>query len=564
MSRKIYCPSIFAAYFIFIPISIAQNVPHPPETSIIDDNGVDLINGGEVYPINLGSIGQHDYILSYSETQTVNGIVSNAFGTASVYQNDLDLKNYVDVFDGESFQQFVNPSAYSGSFNPVRGRYATLTVSVDQKTATYTKSDGAIYTFISIPGIAYADPLLRLVKINRPNGLVTDISWQRSNSFTRPVSIVNNAGYKITFTYQYDGTDSAKISDWITVKSVGFINLSYSQNAIHTSQKNKISATEYSVSTISGQYWKIYSDSNFLKIMNPSDSSYMKIYSITVDPYQNRIISKVNDHGTITNYGYSPSNENSSGIMTVTNPDNSIKSVSFSFSQSKVARAIYLKSVKDENGNIKTYTTRTDYQPSRVVQPEGNYTDYGYDSRGNLTSVVDHEKPSGTASITRYGLTFASNCSNTITCNLPTSITDANGNTTNYQYDPTHGGIIMESLPADVNGIRPVKRYAYAQRYAWISNGAGGYVKASSPIWVKTEERTCRTTATVGNTCSGGSSDEIVTVFDYGPDSGPNNLLLRGIAITADGQTLRHCFGYNTSGNKISETKPLGTGVSCP
>jgi YD repeat-containing protein len=250
--------------------------------------------------------------------------------------------------------------------------------------------------------------------------------------------------------------------------------------------------------------------------------------------------------------------------MTVTNPDASVKTVSFSFMQSKVARVIFLKSVTDENGKVTTYTTRTDYQPSRVVQPEGNYTDYGYDARGNLTSVVDHEKPSGTSTITRYGLSFAADCSNPITCNLPTSVTDAKGNTTNYQYDSTHGGILTESLPADANGIRPVKRYAYAQRYAWISNGAGGYVQGSSPIWVKTEERTCRTTATVGSACAGGAADEVVTAYDYGPNSGPNNLLLRGIAVTADGQTLRTCFTYNSAGHKISETKPLGTGATCP
>jgi hypothetical protein len=32
--------------------------------------------------------------------------------------------------------------------------------------------------------------------------------------------------------------------------------------------------------------------------------------------------------------------------------------------------------------------------------------------------------------------------------------------------------------------------------------------------------------------------------------------MLRGVAVTADGQTLRTCYGYDRDGNKISETKP--------
>ena len=44
----------------------------------------------------------------------------------------------------------------------------------------------------------------------------------------------------------------------------------------------------------------------------------------------------------------------------------------------------------------------------------------------------------------------------------------------------------------------------------------------------------------------------------------PNNLLLRGTVVTADGQTLRTCYTYDDMGRKISETQPKGTGSSCP
>lgn len=224
-------------------------------------------------------------------------------------------------------------------------------------------------------------------------------------------------------------------------------------------------------------------------------------------------------------------------------------------------------SVTDPNG--RTYTWHYDLVHTTQLlgraMPEGNSEAYTYDGYRNRTQVDRTPKSGSGLSHVITSATFG-NCtafSNLLACNQPTATVDARGNQTDYTYSSTHGGVLTVSAPADANGIRAVTRYAYAQRYAWISNGSGGYVQAASPIWVKTEERTCRTTATVSGACAGGSSDEVVTAYDYGPDSGPNNLLLRGVTVTADGTTLRTCYTYDGYGRKISETKPLGTGSSC-
>ena len=63
--------------------------------------------------------------------------------------------------------------------------------------------------------------------------------------------------------------------------------------------------------------------------------------------------------------------------------------------------------------------------------------------------------------------------------------------------------------------------------------------------------------------CAGGASDAVVTSYDYGPDSGPNTLLLRGTTVTSSAGTLRTCFGYDRWGRKMSETSPRGTGSTC-
>jgi YD repeat-containing protein len=163
------------------------------------------------------------------------------------------------------------------------------------------------------------------------------------------------------------------------------------------------------------------------------------------------------------------------------------------------------------------------------------------------------------------------------TCNRPITTTDANNNVTDYTYAPEHGGVLTETGPAvptrQNNGtmanVRPQKRYEYAQRTAWTSNGVGGYV-AGPPIWLLMRERSCRATAGSGTSCAGGAADEVLTEFDYGPNSGPNTLLLRGQAVTSTDNgvttTLRTCYGYDGRGNRISETRPNGTVslTSCP
>ena len=86
----------------------------------------------------------------------------------------------------------------------------------------------------------------------------------------------------------------------------------------------------------------------------------------------------------------------------------------------------------------------------------------------------------------------------------------------------------------------------------------------SNPIWVLASESTCRMGAP-GASGSGCAlpNDEVVTTYEYGPNSGPNNLILRGKSVTADGQTLRTCYGHDKQGNKIWEASPNAQLSSC-
>ena len=68
--------------------------------------------------------------------------------------------------------------------------------------------------------------------------------------------------------------------------------------------------------------------------------------------------------------------------------------------------------------------------------------------------------------------------------------------------------------------------------------------------------------------CAAGALDEVRTAYDYGPNSGPNNLLPRGQAVTAEagGQLVTHrtCYGYDARGRRISETQPNANLSTCP
>lgn len=212
---------------------------------------------------------------------------------------------------------------------------------------------------------------------------------------------------------------------------------------------------------------------------------------------------------------------------------------------------------------------------TKVTYPGGNAVEMTRDQRANVLVLTRRPPPDSPDSATSVVQGFDADapteslpCATLSAklCNKPLYRRDARGNQTDFSYNPIHGGVEAEIQPADSNGVRPVIRSAYVARTAWIANSGGGYRQAGPAIWLLSEQRTCRNGATnlTSKTCVNGASDEVITAYDYGPDAGPNLLLLRGITVTADGQTQRTCYGYDALGRKISETKPNANLGACP
>jgi YD repeat-containing protein len=201
-----------------------------------------------------------------------------------------------------------------------------------------------------------------------------------------------------------------------------------------------------------------------------------------------------------------------------------------------------------------------------VYQAAGGYTYlFGYDpnsTRQNVTSITRNGTVVQTAS-------YPATCDNRKTCNEPTWTRDALNHQTDYEYDPGTGLPTRIRKPADSTGVRPEIRNTYTAKYATYLASAIAMQRAATPVYLLTRTRTCISTSTLadGSGCAGGSADEVVTDLDYGPDSGPNNLLLRGEAVTAyvngSVQTRRTCYSYDTLGNRIGVTTPNAALAAC-
>ena len=199
--------------------------------------------------------------------------------------------------------------------------------------------------------------------------------------------------------------------------------------------------------------------------------------------------------------------------------------------------------------------------------PDGRRLEFDYDDRGNIVRTVEVARPgSGDVDLVTTATYPSCTSSNRKVCNKPSSVTDAGGAVTNYDYDPAHGGLLRRTLPPDSAGIRPETRYSYVQKHAWVKSG-GGFVQEPSPVWVLAGEEYCRTSAAdAGGNCAAGPGDEVVTTYEYeqGSSTKGSNILMTGMAVSADGQTLRTCYGYDDMGRRISETPPAAGLASCP
>ena len=218
-----------------------------------------------------------------------------------------------------------------------------------------------------------------------------------------------------------------------------------------------------------------------------------------------------------------------------------------------------LDSVTDALSHATTFSFNLLHEVSAVHLPEGNGQRFEYDSRWNVSYAYEIPKTGSGASelVAHYIYPASCSASSQAYCNKPTAIIDRRNNQTDFSYN-TRGQILTETGPADTSGSRPITTYEYTLRTAYIKSSSGSVIAAGSPISLLTKQTVCR----LQQSCVG-TADAVTTTYDYGPATGLNNLLLRGVVVTADGKTRRTCYQYDYFGKKMSETRPMAGLATC-
>lgn len=448
---------------------------------------------------------------------------------------------------------------------------------------TYVDAQGSVYSFSdSIPatGAPYSQ---RVTSILNPDGRLQEFLYDGAY---RLKAVRSSSGYGIVFDYNVAGTiatacgyslSAAQISSSSTCASA-LVATTYGYSAsgnLLTSATNPLEQT-----TTLGR------SGRFITCVQPPGYTACKInneYGNGTYPWQ--VTRQVMIDGAIWQYQYSGDynkprdpekyvDVEPSTRATVTDPNGRVSTYDF------VETSPYTMIDADNRSTSYRYSGGWDFnsdpdfaqhygsQLEEVTLPEGNkYRAEYYANRNAVSKQTLIAKPnSGVADqVVTYG--YPTGCDAPATpqnCAKPIYKIDAKNNRADFAY-AGWGGVISEmGPPPSAGAARPLKLYSYAQKYAYISNGAGGLVPAASAIWKLTSMTECETSPGSNSPVCNASGFQRTTTYQYGADGTADNLLLRGQAVTADGQTLRSCYAYDARGNKISETSPrAGLGV-CP
>ena len=527
--------------------AVAQSEAIPPEHYTLDPRGVDLVTGIFNYTATDVVIGQP----SAGGLSHTRGVFASDWRDAIQGSLSISGSTYYVTYGLET--EIFTLSG--GVFTPLSNEGATLSQS--GTTFTYTAGSGLVAKYTTTLCYSIGAPCTNrasIYEVTSPEGEKTTYSYL-SQSYLRSVdangnpvmgtivrlqSIANNRGYQIRYVYQTNtiagsGTLTTRLGNWSRIASVTGVNTavdycdpaasactysrtwpsvaySYNSNGDVTATDQSGRASLYTYAAGAGP---------LVGIRAPGSSSDDISIAYTGSGGSMRLSTVTDATGT---WNYSYTDYGSTRVMNVTGPLGEAMSVT---SDLTISRATSVTQTTTAGASPVTQTWWYHYDAQRrldkITNPEGDYTTLTYDGRGNVTSTTAVAKPgSGLANIVTSA-TYPSTCSNPVTCNKPTSTTDARGNVTDYAWDGTYGVLASVTAPAPTaGGVRPQTRIAYAAQTAYYKDSSGVITAAPSQILLPVSTSACASGAAPA--CVG-TADETRTTVGYGLAGVANNLL---------------------------------------
>lgn len=536
-----------------IPAAPAQAQTVNPRFTQVDANGVDLVTGQFNFSVMEGTIGSGPGALTLS--RTVSGSNATNEWSGLLYKRTSGGTTLVYVEFGPIAETFtISGSTYTSTL----ANGGTL-VGLSGGQYRYTSSDGTqiIYdtdyeesptTYVRTApqcGVGDSGTCAFPLSVTRPNGMIFTINWdvhphcdgydQELNclnpiAYHRFGGVSSSGNYSFTMTYQTDeaGGYSAPVPDWFKRTGASFTNLASAPSTLPTSSYSYPSSGVYQLTDTGGRTWRFDFNNGAVGIRRPGSSSD----DITVSYNGGGQVSQVVRDGVTTTYSRSTSGTT---LTTTVTTGGNATAVASSTTTGQIS------SITDPLSHVTSYQHDSNGRLTRVTMPEGNYVAYTYDGRGNVTETRSVAKSgSGLADIVTTAA-YPSSCTNPVTCNRATSITDARSNTTDYTWDSTHGGLLTTTAPAPTTGAtRPQTRISYSQVTA----------VSGQPVYLPTNISACQTTSS----CNG-QADEAETNISYNT----SNLLTTSVASgSGDGALVATtAFTYDSIGNRLTIDGPL-------
>ncbi|MBL8537069.1 MAG: RHS repeat-associated core domain-containing protein [Hyphomonadaceae bacterium] len=543
----------------------AQSTPPPATQYSIDANGVDLVTAAlhVTSPgISIGQPGQGGLSYAREYDSSIQDWRDNLTGTINATGGSI----YTVTLMGASETFTLSGGVYTST----EGRGGTLTFA--SNIYTYTTSSGAVALYDK--ALASTQPTQanegRVTQMTTPSGERLTFTYTELRTPALPAaptflahrlqSVTNNFGYQLAFEYQTSTADATGLN---LVKATAI------NNAIESCAPS----------------------ANGCSLINTWPSLSFGIEGTLAAPTARTVTNALNQ---TTRYALSsgrvtgirlPSSASDDVTIGYTGSTSKVQSVAsaagtwtYSFSWDTTTYATVVDPLQNSRMFTSNPTTNriltyyngvfmeaqyaydTQGRLTRITQLDGSYTNFTYDARGNLTETRQvGDTGSGVADIVTTA-SYPTSCVNPVTCNLPTSTTDARGFRTDYTYDSSHGGLLTVTAPAPSgaapvgSGTRPQTRYTYQQTTAWVRVG-DGHVQ-QTPVWRLAQTSQCQTAAT----CDGGV-DEVEAALTYrtGSIAAPSNAELMSATTRAGDNSLAATTSitYDTIGNVLTVDGPL-------